>query len=161
MRITFQRESDRKIAPRRSEREGAAVAEFAVIAPLLVLLTLGAIDVGQLMNVAQTVSDAAREGARLAARRQTSDVSQVVQCVTDYLAYSYPNVSSENWGSIVTVEVNNAAGATVTGTGLSDITAGDKVQVKVSLTFASVRWLKGTGFGANKVLTTTTVARRE
>ena len=51
-------------------RKGAAVAEFALLVPVLVLLALGAIDAGQLVNVSQVVNDASREGARLAARSE-------------------------------------------------------------------------------------------
>ena len=42
------------------------MVEFAVVAPLLFALLMGAIDVGQYVNVGQTVSDASREGAHVA-----------------------------------------------------------------------------------------------
>jgi Flp pilus assembly protein TadG len=50
-------------------RNGIAAVECAIVAPLLVLLLLGAIDLGQYVNVYQKVSDASRAGARIAAMR--------------------------------------------------------------------------------------------
>jgi Flp pilus assembly protein TadG len=41
--------------------------EFALLLPLLVLLVFGIIDLGRVLNAQITVSQAAREGARLAA----------------------------------------------------------------------------------------------
>jgi Flp pilus assembly protein TadG len=117
--------------------------------------------VGQLINVGQTVSDASREGARLAARSQTDNVSDVEDWVRDYLANSYPNVASGIWDSALTVSVTDSADHVLTGTEPSALEEGELVQVEVSLTFNSVRWFHGAGFGSNKVLTTTTAARRE
>ncbi len=48
-------------------RRGTAVVEFAVMAPLLVTAMLGMIEVGYAFMVKQTVTLAAREGARAAA----------------------------------------------------------------------------------------------
>jgi len=47
----------------RQER-GASAVEFALVAPLLVLLLLGLIDWGYYFFAAQVVTNAAREGAR-------------------------------------------------------------------------------------------------
>ncbi|MDQ1729876.1 MAG: hypothetical protein QOK10_35 [Pseudonocardiales bacterium] len=51
---------------RRSDR-GAVAVEFALLLPVLVLLVFGIIDFGRVLNAQITVSQAAREGARLAA----------------------------------------------------------------------------------------------
>ncbi|HZA91587.1 MAG TPA: TadE family protein [Gemmatimonadales bacterium] len=48
---------------RRSER-GQALAEFALVLPLLMLLIGGIIEFGRAWNIKQAVTDAAREGAR-------------------------------------------------------------------------------------------------
>ena len=45
-------------------RRGAAVVEMAVVAPLLLLLVLGTVEMGWMLLVRHTVSMAAREGAR-------------------------------------------------------------------------------------------------
>jgi Flp pilus assembly protein TadG len=45
-------------------RKGQALAEFALILPLLFLLIAGIIELGRGWNIKQAVTDAAREGAR-------------------------------------------------------------------------------------------------
>lgn len=50
----------------RSE-QGAAMVEFAIVAPLLFTLILGTIDFGRALFVFNNLTNAAREGARLAA----------------------------------------------------------------------------------------------
>ena len=51
---------------RRHFRRGAAVVEMAVVAPVLVMLILGTIEVGWMLMARHTLSLAAREGARAA-----------------------------------------------------------------------------------------------
>jgi len=46
---------------------GAAMVEFALLLPLLLLLLFGIIDFGRALNAQITITQAAREGARLAA----------------------------------------------------------------------------------------------
>jgi Flp pilus assembly protein TadG len=50
----------------RDER-GAAAVEFALVLPVILLILFGTIEFGRAWNVRQTLTDAAREGARLAA----------------------------------------------------------------------------------------------
>jgi Flp pilus assembly protein TadG len=50
---------------RRSD-EGQAVVEFALVVPVLLLLVLGVFEFGRAWSAHQAVTDAAREGARLA-----------------------------------------------------------------------------------------------
>ena len=51
----------------RSDVEGANAVEFALVLPILVLLLFGTMYGGSLFNSQQTVTQAAREGARFAA----------------------------------------------------------------------------------------------
>lgn len=50
----------------RRDRRGQALVEFALVVPILLLLVLGIIDFGRAWNLHQTITDAAREGARQA-----------------------------------------------------------------------------------------------
>lgn len=51
----------------RTRRSGQALVEFALIAPILLLLVLGVVEFGRALQVYLVVTDAAREGARNAA----------------------------------------------------------------------------------------------
>jgi Flp pilus assembly protein TadG len=48
------------------DSRGAAAVEFALILPVIVLLLFGIIEMGRAWNVRQTLTDAVREGARVA-----------------------------------------------------------------------------------------------
>ncbi len=52
---------------RRTERRGAAVVEFAIAAPLLVIMVFGMVEASRLYEMQNQLLMAAREGARLAA----------------------------------------------------------------------------------------------
>src|SRR5687767_15081283 len=49
----------------RRNRRGAAVVEFAMVAPLLFLLIFGLIEFGRVVMVQQVLTNGAREGARV------------------------------------------------------------------------------------------------
>lgn len=50
---------------------GAAAVEFAILLPLLLLIVFGIIDFGRMLNAQITLTQAAREGARLEALGDT------------------------------------------------------------------------------------------
>lgn len=54
----------RRSLSRKQSDSGAAMVEFALIAPLLLLLVFGTIEFGRAYNVQNTLTHAAREGAR-------------------------------------------------------------------------------------------------
>jgi Flp pilus assembly protein TadG len=61
---------------------GAAAVEFALLLPLLLLLVFGIIDFGRAINAQITLTQAAREGARLAALGQPNVVSRTQAAAT-------------------------------------------------------------------------------
>lgn len=62
----------------RNER-GQALVEFAIVLPLLLLLLLGIVDFARAWNVFEVLTDAAREGARVAVVYQPSTTEQDVR----------------------------------------------------------------------------------
>ena len=138
-------------------RCGVAAVEFALIAPLLILTMLGAIDVGRFINVGQIVNDASREGARQASRNTVKNVSDVESTVSSYLsnAFGVSNLTA-------TVTVSDSSGAPISGGDLSreDLT-GSSLSVTVALPYNQVRWMAGFPGVSGRTLTTTTKMRRE
>jgi Flp pilus assembly protein TadG len=68
---------DRHRSGGRSARDrGAAAVEFALVLPLLLLLVFGIIDFGRALSAQITLTQAAREGARLTALGQPDVVSR-------------------------------------------------------------------------------------
>ncbi|NIK59097.1 TadE/TadG family type IV pilus assembly protein [Kribbella shirazensis] len=59
-----------------SADRGATAVEFALLLPLLLLLVLGVIDFGRMLNAQQSLTQAAREGARLVALGQPNVTSR-------------------------------------------------------------------------------------
>lgn len=140
----------------RRRRSGVACVEFAALSPLMLLLILGIIDLGQFVNVGQSVSNASREGARMAARQTTANVSTVQNAVTTYLTDMHPHLPS----SAIQVSVTDG-GTAVTGTGISNVATGAPVSVQVVVQFAPVRWINGLALLNGRTLTRSTVTRRE
>ena len=110
----------------RSEQRGEALVEFALLAPVVILLLLAMVDFGRIFDAWLVTTNAAREGARYAAVYSTKDYmsdAQVVQMskqkVYDYLtsglgprtdvAYSINDITVSlppvRWAEPVTVDV--------------------------------------------------------
>jgi Flp pilus assembly protein TadG len=119
---------------------GAAAVEFALLLPLLLLIVFGIVDFGRLLNAQITLTQAAREGARLAALGQPNVVSRTQGAATGL--------------SPVTVTITGCApGAAATA----------NATVKVSYSFSfetpvgAIAGLFGSGFGSSITLTGTGV----
>ena len=156
---------------RSRNRRGVACVEFAVIALPLIVLILGTVDVGQYVNTSQTVTDAAREGCRLASQHATANEADVRTAVLDYLQQCYPHVPQADLDAGLTV--------TVVGWQLADFdnnpwtydfprpstlalaTTGLPVKVQVDFAFNTIRWLHGPGLAQGRVFSSTTTMRRE
>jgi Flp pilus assembly protein TadG len=61
---------------------GAAAVEFALLLPVLLLLLFGLIDFGRALNAQITITQAAREGARLEALNQPNVVTKTEAAAT-------------------------------------------------------------------------------
>jgi Flp pilus assembly protein TadG len=69
--------------PSRSSQRGTALIEFTLILPLLLLLTVAAVDFGRAFYVKNVVEQAAREGVRLRAVTSAADSALVRARVMD------------------------------------------------------------------------------
>jgi Flp pilus assembly protein TadG len=134
------------------ERRGAATVEMAVVLPVFVTIMLGMIEFGRALMVGQLVTNAAREGARLAVINGTvnTDVSTQVKTFLQGAA----NVAQADVTVNITIS-NAAAGGQLTGA-----TTGDMVTVAVSIPFSKVSYLTPS-YLANVNLSGTSAMRHE
>lgn len=128
----------------RRPRQGAATVEFAIVAPLFILLVFGMIEYGRMVMVQQLITSAGREGARLGVLEGVTN-ERVTTVVTEYLANS----------SIQDATVS------VTPDPLSSARYGEPVTVKISVSFDSVSWLPSPMYLGGKTLSSVAVMRRE
>lgn len=142
-------------------RRGVAAVECAVIAPVIVLIVFGSIQVGQMIHISRTVSDASREGARQASAPRVKTVAEVETAINDYLSAAFPNRTSTAIRNATTVIVRNSVGTTIPGGDLTTVTSGDSVYVEVRFDSNAVRWSSDRFNIYGNVLRTTSVMRRQ
>ncbi len=137
----------------RRNRRGAAVVEFAIVAPVFFLLVFGMIEYGRMVMVQQVITNASREGARVAVldgstnAGNDSDPYDVSGKIKSYLTTAKIPYSS----SYVTVSPNPPSSAG----------SGNPVTVTVSIPFSAVSWLPSPLFLGSKTLTASSSMRRE
>jgi hypothetical protein len=148
------------VSRRRRNRQGAVIIEMAIVIPLFLLLTLGALEIGRYVNVGQTVSEASREGARMASKHGTTSVSDVEDHIEDYIVASYAGLPADKLTEALDVDVTNASGNPISGGDLGSIPSGTPIRVAVTFDFSAVRWIHAI-YAKNTLLNTTSVARRE
>lgn len=133
----------------RRRRRGAAAVEFAIVAPLFFMLVLGMIEIGRMVMVQQILTNASREGARVAVLDPPpggTTRTDVENKVNSYLAAA------------------NIHGATVTTIPDEPSTAtyGQPVTVTVSVPTSAISWIPRPVYVVgDKNLQATTVMRRE
>lgn len=100
------------------KREGAAALEFALILPLFVFLVMGIIDFGHMLFVVNTITNAAREGARRGVVQRTAAniVSTAEAAATNYLS-----AASIQGATVAATEDGTDVVVTVTVTGYTPI----------------------------------------
>lgn len=75
----------RQLLRRGRGQEGAAAVEFAIVLPVLLLLTLGALDLGHMYFMDHLITNASREGARYAAKYTGTDAVPTSAQVSNYI----------------------------------------------------------------------------
>ena len=130
--------------PSRSSQRGTALIEFTLILPMLLVLTVAAVDFGRAFFVKNVVEQAAREGVRLRAVTSTADSALVRTRVMDVL---------------------DAANVTLTGLAITGPNPDKSVKVEVTAEFnwifPGVFNLFGAGFTNPMSLTGEAVMRNE
>ena len=88
---------------------GAVAIEFALLLPVLLLLLFGIIDFGRALNASITLTQAAREGARLAAVADANGVPNTSATVTTRTQAAAPGLTGVAV-AVTTCPVNAGAG---------------------------------------------------
>jgi hypothetical protein len=117
------------------------------------------------------VTNAAREGCRLASQHTATNEADVRTAVLDYLEQCYPHIPREVLGAGLTVTVigwqmadfdNNPYTYDLPRTcGLDLASTGQSVRVQVDFAFDTIRWLQGPGLARGRVFSSKTIMRRE
>lgn len=127
------------------KRRGAAVTEFAVVAPVFFLMIIGFIEFGRALMVQQVLVNAARVGAREAILASGAATTQsVVDAVVEYTDGVTVNP--------VTVEVTPSPSAA---------SAGDMITVTASVNYIDVSWLPAPWFLGDAILSSSSTMRKE
>ena len=117
---------------------------MAFAMPLLILLIFGMIEVGRALMVQQVLTNASREGARLAVTGGAT-ADSVTEAVEDYA------------NSLISAEVS----VTITPEYPSLAASGTPVTVEVSIDYTDVSWLPTPSYFEDAVLSASSVMRRE
>ena len=130
----------------RRNRRAAAAVEFAVVAPVFFLMIFGIVEYGRMVMVQQVLTNASREGARLAAIDGIA-TEEVEAHVEGYLT----NGAIDLTGVVVTVAPDPPDSAGF----------GEPITVSVSIPFSEVSWLPTPMYLGGQTLTANTIMRRE
>jgi Flp pilus assembly protein TadG len=129
---------------RRQLRLGTTLVEFAVVAPIFFLMSLGIIEFGRAMMVQALLTNAAAKGAR-AGCFDSSTSGNVTSAVNAYLLA----------GGI------SGATATCSPNPPSNALPGHDITVTVTIPYSKVTWLPAPRFLKNKTLSATALVQRE
>jgi len=127
--------------------------EFAIVAPIFFLMILGMLELGRAVMVQQIITNASREGARVAvldgAQRVGSPADPgVIDSVERYLTNA--NINPDSASILINPDPPGDAGY------------GDPVTVTIDIPFSAVTWLPMPRYlVGGKTLSATTVMRRE
>ncbi len=141
----------------RFARRGSATVEFAVVAPLLMAIVAGIIEVGRLVMISQLAVNGSREAARYAVQA-TATTTAVTTYAKDYMASA--NIPNAAINSVTIEQKSGSQWATVTD--LAKVAAGTPVRVTLSVNFDKVTWLPTRFFVAkDTAVKGVTVMRKE
>jgi Flp pilus assembly protein TadG len=144
---------------RAKRRCGSAVLEAALVFPILLSLTFGAIEYGYYFFIKNTLQGAAREGSRsgIVLNNANTDVTTVV---AGYLKAAGLNSSATTLDSKFTLKIESPLGS---ATNCMTLTAGNPLYVTISGSWGAL----GQGFrplaliGTSKTVSGVSVMRKE
>lgn len=98
-----------------THKSGQALVEFAVVFPLIIVLLFGIYEIGIALSVQQTITYAAREGARVGAlTNENAQIESAIATATEFIdsnndritiQITPPNEATRNRGDELTVMI--------------------------------------------------------
>lgn len=122
-----------------NRRDGAALVEMALVLPIFVMVTLGIVEFGRAMMVSQLVTNAAREGTRLAIVDGSTN-AEVDTFIDDFLVAA---VGVNKADITVDITVDEATGNPSAGNAVESASSKDLVTIKVQVPFDKVSYVAG------------------
>lgn len=110
------------------------MVEMAIVLPIFLMVSMGIIEFGRAMMVANMVTNSAREGARMAVLDGSSN-TQVQQAVNDFLSASLKVKPAD---VAITITITPAQGNPDPGNQCSAALARDLIAVDVQIPFSKV-----------------------
>lgn len=138
----------RRFSPHRS---GTAVVEFAIIAPVVVFLFMGMVELTRAVQVKHVLNDCVRSGARMAIQPGYTS-AQVTQNAKDILEDN--GLPAKD--AVVTILVNDKTTSEV-----MEAVPGDKISVQITIPASQVGWISSTFLSANALHSETIVMMRQ
>lgn len=128
------KESSRSSRRNPSRRIGSATVELAVVAPFIMVLLVGTLQVGRMVQVSQILSNAAREGARKASTG-INTYADVQTTVANYLTNA--GITNQTGLAVTVYNVTQSnSGPTFDP---STATCLDQLAVTVTLPYANIQ----------------------
>jgi Flp pilus assembly protein TadG len=125
-------------------RRGAALIEFAFVAPIFFVMVLGIFEFGRAMMVQTLLTSASQQGARAGALNG-AQLADVTSTVNTYLT----------GGGV------NGASTTCSPSPPSDAAPGTDITVTVSIPYANVSWIPVPKYLKTATLSSTAIVQRE
>lgn len=130
------------------DRRGTALVEMALVLPIFFAVVLGIVEFGRAMMVSQLVTNAAREGARIAVLDDSSN-AEVTQFIKDFLEDSI-NASPDD--VTVTITVTAAPGNPNPGNEVGNAEQRDQCTIRVEIPFNKVNYVPGKYLDGKKLV---------
>lgn len=132
-----------------SRKRGAAAVELAMVAPVVFLLIFCSIEFSRMMMVRQAMTNAAREGCRLATLVTTQNHSAAEQYIRDELQLVIGGCQDEN---VLRIEFDPEFNGTY-------LASGTEITADVEVNCDDVSWLPPFLFQGIEIRTTSTMVR--
>jgi Flp pilus assembly protein TadG len=144
--------------PKQDARRGAAMVEMALVLPVFLMVVMGVIEFGRGMMVSNLVTNAAREGARMAVLDGSTN-ADVTNAVTTFLRNAInPALTTSDIG--VSITVTPAPGNPNPANVLANTSSRDLIQVQVTMPFNKVALIPGK-YLKDRILTGSSAMRHE